>query len=134
MSLNNNDHTILRWLHSKGCDVTAGDDAGMTPLHIAARSNRVSCVDVLVTDYRVDVNCRAHNGSTPLYLAASRGHADTIRTLARLDADPNLVGKHFYVSQQLAHLYTFFLIRRRGNESLWRGGNVWPLGSCVCRS
>lgn len=48
------------------------DDYGNTPLHIAAASNYVGAVTLLLTK---GVNCNAKNnmGSTPLHLAAAMG-------------------------------------------------------------
>lgn len=83
----------LHWLQSQGCDVTSADQTGMTPLHVAAGNSQLGCARALVVDYGAEVEARAANGSTPLYLAASRGNADMIKLLASLGADPNAVGE-----------------------------------------
>ena len=49
------------------------DNAGNTPLHIAAESNFVDAVDLLVAK---DADCDHKNnlGRTPLHLAAAKGY------------------------------------------------------------
>src|SRR4051794_38773678 len=48
---------------------------GDTPLHVAARGKSVEIVKLLL-DARADVNARADDDVTPLYLAAAHGHRD----------------------------------------------------------
>ena len=49
------------------------DETGNTPLHIAALSNYVDAVDLLLTK---DADCNLKNslGRTPLHLAAEKGY------------------------------------------------------------
>jgi len=46
----------------------------MTPLHIAAESNAVDSVNLLVSKYNANVNALNYLGETPLILAAKYGH------------------------------------------------------------
>lgn len=63
--------------------VTSSDHDGHTPLHIAARDGRAGVIDVLVEAgadiHRTDTLMRAHAA----HKAASFGHADALRALAR---------------------------------------------------
>jgi uncharacterized protein len=63
--------------------VTGSDHDGHTPLHLAARDGRAGVVDVLVEAgadiHRTDTLMRAHAA----HKAASFGHADALRALAR---------------------------------------------------
>jgi hypothetical protein len=65
----------------------------MTPLHVAAANNQMGCAEALVLEFGAAVDARAGNGATPLFLAASRGHAEVVRRLAGLRGDPNAAGK-----------------------------------------
>lgn len=74
------------------------DNKGYTPLHTAVKNNQLSCVRALVKEFGAKVHVRAENGVTPLYLAASVGHALVILELCRLDSDcdPNAAGLYSY--------------------------------------
>jgi len=58
-----------------------------------------------VKEYGAHVNVRAGNGATPLYLAASQGHAQMIRELMRVDGDcdPNAQGLSLPCMYALLH-------------------------------
>lgn len=63
-------------------------EAGMTPLHWAARGNASRCTKWLLTK-AVDVNAETISGRTPLHMAAEWGHSDMIWQLAGQGADLN---------------------------------------------
>ena len=77
-------------LIASGADVSARNDMGMTPLHIAQYG---SIVEVLVR-HGADVNARAQNGWTPLLVQAQEGEdtgaLEVMEALLRAHADPNL--------------------------------------------
>ena len=68
-------------------------DAGQVgaPLHVAAEDGHILVVLSLLRDDRVDINAAssfpAHNGATPLWIAAKKGHADVVRALVQKGAD-----------------------------------------------
>lgn len=53
-----------------------------TPLHLACKHNRIS-VAILLVQYGANANTENKAGWTPLHVAASQGHAELIRQLAR---------------------------------------------------
>ena len=86
---------------SELCKAGAAADAekvtGGTALHTAADSNMTGAVTVLVTQCGADLNKLLMGDTTPLYLAAQRGHTEVVRELLRLGAEVNFVmpqGRH----------------------------------------
>ena len=53
--------------------VTARDDEGNTPLHVAIMSDGVDVVKTLIHDGKADVTARDDKGNTPLHVAAMNG-------------------------------------------------------------
>ncbi|CAG5092206.1 Protein of unknown function [Cotesia congregata] len=49
--------------------ITTGEFAGFTALHVACMKNRDKLVELLVNDYKADVNAMAADGSQPIHLA-----------------------------------------------------------------
>ncbi|XP_051010616.1 ankyrin repeat domain-containing protein 53 [Acomys russatus] len=56
------------------------DDKGFTAIHFAAQQNRLSCLQVLVEEYKIPVDLPTSNGQTPLHLLVTQKNdrADTI--------------------------------------------------------
>lgn len=81
---------LAELLVKSGADVSAKNDMGMTPLHIAQYA---SIVEVLVR-HGADVNARAQNGWTPLHVQAQEGEdtgaLEVMEALLKAGADPNL--------------------------------------------
>jgi ankyrin repeat protein len=63
------DNKIAKLLLSKGAEIDAKDDDGMTPLHIAAWKGRKAVVQLLLS-HGTEVNARNKRGTTPLHYAA----------------------------------------------------------------
>ncbi|CAG5092212.1 Protein of unknown function [Cotesia congregata] len=64
----------LKLLLENGMDVnqpiiTTGEFAGFTALHVACMKNRDKLVELLVNDYKADVNAMAADGTQPIHLA-----------------------------------------------------------------
>ncbi|XP_044591789.1 uncharacterized protein LOC123269922 [Cotesia glomerata] len=64
----------LKLLLENGMDVnepiiTTGEFAGFTALHVACMKNKDHLVDLLVNDYKADVNAMAADGTEPILLA-----------------------------------------------------------------
>ena len=65
------------------------EEDNWSPLFVAAREGNLRCVKALITA-RADVNFQNTIwGSTPVNIAAQRGHVDVIRTLSENGADLN---------------------------------------------
>ena len=54
---------------------------GWTLLHWAAGNGWTDVVELLVSEYKFDVNCRNVDNSTPVYEASYRGHLDVVKYL-----------------------------------------------------
>jgi uncharacterized protein len=81
---------VVKVLIDTGADVNSTGESGMTPLMIAAFFGSASIVDLLIrAGARTDVVEPRHN-NTALLIAVRRGHAETVSTLLRNRADPNL--------------------------------------------
>jgi len=61
----------------------------MTPLHVAARNQEVDCLHLLL-GARADVHARAKLGATPLILAATQGHLESVRALLAARSPPDV--------------------------------------------
>lgn len=84
------DITRVEMLLKRGHDVRAGDSAGYTPLHYAARNGHYRVCEILL-QHGADVNATTPSiQSTPLHRAAIQGHATTVETLLRHGANANL--------------------------------------------
>ncbi len=69
-------------------DLNLPDDAGLTPLHLAALHCRTNVVALLL-DKGAAVNRAAKDGATPLHLAAQEGCADAVTMLLARGAKAN---------------------------------------------
>ena len=84
--------SLLQLVQSEGIDtryVTEG--MGWTPLHFAAKDNRVGIASQLM-DLGYKVNARGIDGTTPLHLACLYAREDMIRLLLLRNADPSIPG------------------------------------------
>ncbi len=65
---------------------------GSTFLHAAAMYDNVTALEAMLESKRFDsqLNNRAENGETPLYIAVKYGHVDIVKALMRAGADPNI--------------------------------------------
>ena len=73
--------SVLKLLNSKGANLGAKNAAnGVTPLYTAAWRNNLEMARFLLEldeDHGVDVNARAHDGGTPLFVACFKGEPAT---------------------------------------------------------
>jgi len=69
-------------------DLDAPDDAGLTPLHLAAARCRPPVVELLL-ERGAEVNRKDDGGATPLHLAAQEGCLDTAQQLLAKGAKVN---------------------------------------------
>jgi len=73
---------------SKGADVNAKDNNGITPLYKASSMGHYEVVKLLLSK-GADVNAKDNNGWTPLRVASSRGHTEIVKLLIAKRADVN---------------------------------------------
>ena len=76
---------VLRLL-KQGVSVNCQDDAGRTPLMVAAQESHVE----ILHDYGPQVNLANNSGLTPQYKAAAKGHVKMMRELLDCGANRNL--------------------------------------------
>ena len=69
-------------------DLNLPDDAGLTPLHLAAAQCHTNVVALLL-DKGADVNRKANGGATPLHLAAQEGCVGAVSMLLAKGATIN---------------------------------------------
>jgi ankyrin repeat protein len=82
-------HTeVIELLHKLGAEVNAGNNAGYTPLHHAARYYGRTEVIELLHKLGAEVNAGNNDGLTPLHYAASCRQTKAAKLLGELGADP----------------------------------------------
>ena len=69
-------------------DLNLPDDAGLTPLHLAAIRCRTNVVALLL-ERGADVNRKSKDGATPLHLAAQEGCTNVVNLLLAKNAKVN---------------------------------------------
>ena len=69
-------------LVSRGANVEAVDEDGLTALMLAARNGHTDTVNALAGTYNANVEAVAQNGWTALMIAADEGHTDIVNALA----------------------------------------------------
>ena len=85
---------IVKLLCDHGANVEAEKVTGGTALHTAVDANMSDTVTVLVEHCGAGVDRLLMGDTTPLYLAAQRGHTEVARQLLRLGARVNFVMPH----------------------------------------
>ena len=97
---------IARLLIDKGANVSAVDEDGWTPLHVAAQ-NEHKVVASLLIDGGADVSAVDEDEWTPLHVAAQNGHEEVAQLLIDRNADVSVVDKDWwtplYVAAQNGH-------------------------------
>ncbi|CAI7635530.1 unnamed protein product [Penicillium bialowiezense] len=77
---------FVAWLD---IDWPGNEIQGLTPLHAAAKSGLAQYAVHLIQKSNANPNAKSHRGDTPLYWAASSGHADVAQLLVDNGADPD---------------------------------------------
>ena len=86
-----NNVDIALYLISKGANVNAKQNEGMTPLHYSATMGFVDCIKALSSAPGIDMNSRDEGGLTPLLWAVQTNHVEAVEALLEDDrVDPSL--------------------------------------------
>ncbi|HLK61388.1 MAG TPA: ankyrin repeat domain-containing protein [Chthonomonadaceae bacterium] len=80
---------LVRLLLQHGAKIQTTDEAGTTPLMLAAWFNAVESMKLLIGN-GADVNVTDKNGYTPLMMAASNGSVEATKLLLSRGADPKV--------------------------------------------
>lgn len=84
------DSDIFKFLLREFPDIAATPDRlGWSLLHTAAEMNLPDILELLLVEFKMDVNQPGHDQNTPLYLASSRGNIHAMRTLISNGANVN---------------------------------------------
>jgi hypothetical protein len=86
------DITQVESLLSKGADANLADRMRWTPLHIAARNNRLDIVELLVNKgANLNLNATNNRGQTPLHIAVTNSQKEIVELLITKGADVNIM-------------------------------------------
>jgi hypothetical protein len=89
-AVNSKDLPALAIAVERGADVNARNDAGQTPLMVAAMQGRSEKLIGLLVFLGADVRAHDKNGMTALMHAAAKGEQDNAEQLLQLGIDPDL--------------------------------------------
>ncbi|XP_071111901.1 serine/threonine-protein phosphatase 6 regulatory ankyrin repeat subunit B-like [Haliotis cracherodii] len=82
---------VFDLLVTQGADVSLVDDDGNNVLHVACLEGHVDIVKYVLSQKVADINSRGRYGSTPLMVAAQKGHRQVFDLLVGEEADVSLV-------------------------------------------
>ncbi len=78
---------VAELLMSSGANLNATTKIGTTPIFLAARDGRDNIVKLLISNDSVKIESKDANSMTPLLIAASNGHGETVSLLLKGGAD-----------------------------------------------
>ncbi|KAG9264755.1 espin-like protein [Astyanax mexicanus] len=73
----------VQWLLSAGGSTEAETDCGALPVHYAAASGHLTCLQLLVSNSPRCIDRQMITGATPLYLACQEGHLHVVEYLVK---------------------------------------------------
>ena len=77
------DPRLLKMVVAAGARVRCKDGSGSEPIHLAASSGNVACLEVLMACDMIDLNALDGEGRSALHLACVGGHAHFVETLIK---------------------------------------------------
>lgn len=88
----------IKWILSKGVDLTLRDGEGYTAVHCVIESRRSDKYEILalLLQNRAPVNARGLNDWTPAHLAAARDDVEALRILVAHGADLSICTREAY--------------------------------------
>ncbi len=72
------------------------------PIHLAAASNYLGALQALLDRRPQDVDAKTNIGITPLMMAATEGHAESVRLLLQFGADRALKDDEGMTAKEIA--------------------------------
>ena len=78
---------VEKWLKERPQDINVPDNAGNTPMQIAALDGLTDVVRLLL-DAQCDIDCKNIDKDTPLIDAVENGHLEVVEMLLRAGVDP----------------------------------------------
>ena len=82
----NQEHDIKSLINLPDLNIT--NNEGQAPIHLASREGRMDIVQCLTEVYKVDIDNKDANGTTPLLEAAINGHLSIIEYFIEKGCDP----------------------------------------------
>lgn len=76
----------VRTLLATGVNANRNNQAGASPLHVAAKGNYPAVAQLLIENATVNCNAMDRRGCTPLLVAAMEGHAEVLEVLLHCGA------------------------------------------------
>ena len=92
-SIYNFNHDAVVMLLQRGANPNLSNDAGFSPIHLAANLNDDKAVKILV-QYGADINILDKTGSTPIMYAASSDNIKTIEYLLNHNANLDIINNN----------------------------------------
>jgi ankyrin repeat protein len=111
------DHgAVVELLLTRGANVNAGDDGGVTALMLAANNGRAAVLQRLISR-GANVNAQTRDGWTALTYAAWKGHPSVARRLLAAGADRALTDRHGWTALRYASWRAAEVTRTRTGEA-----------------
>jgi ankyrin repeat protein len=122
---------LVNHIIKEGCDVSARDKFGKTPLHYAVQKQYIGCVRRLLHNHS-DVNILSKEGWSPLMIACKKGNLDIVELLVDSGAKLNLknvrgeVAVHCAVSAGNTEILEY-LLKKKANVNFTDEKGTTPL-------
>ena len=103
-AVNEIDIISLNVLLAEGASVDTVDNAGNSPLMLAAKIGNPKMIDIILA-HNPEINRRNNNGETALMIAAKSGILQNVASLVSAGADSEMRNQNGYSSVQIAQRY-----------------------------
>ena len=130
--------SLVRTLIEHKADITAKNNQGDMPVHIAADYDREEVIFALITEFGCDTNIADSNGSTLLHYACKAGNVSLVQTLIEHKADITVKNNRGDMPVHIAADYDreeviLALITEFGCDTNIAGSNGWTLLHYACK-